>query len=67
MLNLIKVALSPTPPKKYIYIYYFLFHLKSYFRSQDIQVSVLTFWACRKNDLMRNIRLLSSLVNNELQ
>ena len=26
----------------------FLFHLKSSFRSQDIQVFVLTFWSCSK-------------------
>ena len=35
----------------------FLFHLKSSFCSQDTQVFVLTFWACRKNSLIRKIRL----------
>ena len=26
----------------------FLFHVKSFFRSQDIKVYVLTFWSCSK-------------------
>ena len=30
----------------------FLFHLESYFPSQDIKVFVMTFWPCRKNDLI---------------
>ena len=29
----------------------FLFHLKSSFRSQDIQFFVLTFWSCRKTEV----------------
>ena len=37
----------------------FLFHLKSFLRSQDNWVFVLTFWACRKNGLIRKIRLIS--------
>ena len=31
------------------------FYLKSFFRSQDIQIFVLTFWKCRKNRLIRKI------------
>ena len=51
---------------------WFLFHLKSSFRSWDIWVFVLTFWPCRKNDLIRNIKLISKfwrhkLVNKQLQ
>ena len=30
----------------------FLFCLKTSFRSQDIQIFVLTFWSCRKNGLI---------------
>ena len=37
----------------------FLLHLKSSFLSQDISVFVATFWSCRKNDLIRKIRLTS--------
>ena len=40
----------------------FLAHLKSYFRSQDIYIFVLTFWSCRKNDLIRKIRLISKFM-----
>ena len=39
-----------------------LFHLKSFFRSQDIKVFDLTFSSCRKNGLMRKIRLISKLI-----
>ena len=35
----------------------FLFHLKSSFRSQDILHFVTTFWSCKKNGLIRKIRL----------
>ena len=35
----------------------FLFHLKSFFRSQDIYIFVLTRWSFRKNGLIKNIRL----------
>ena len=35
-----------------------LFYLISFFRSQDIYIFVLTFWSCRKNDLIRNIKLI---------
>ena len=35
----------------------FLFHLKSSFCSQDIKVFVMTFWSCRKNSLIRKMRL----------
>ena len=60
--DLLKVGLSPS---KRIYFYllkwklfkndkkYFLFHLKSFFRSQDIDIFVLTFWSCRRNALIR--------------
>ena len=34
------------------------------FRSQDIKVSVLNFYSCRKNDLLRKIRLISKLTSH---
>ena len=37
----------------------FWFHLKNSFRSQDIEIFVLTFWSFMKNDLTWNIRLIS--------
>ena len=40
----------------------FLFHLKSSFRSQYISVFVTTFWSCRKNGLIRKIRLTSKFM-----
>ena len=40
----------------------FLFHLKSSFRSQDIEVFVTTFWLCRKNGLTRKVRLTSKFM-----
>ena len=43
---------------------YFLFHLKSSFRSQDIYVFVLTFWACSKNGLIRKISLTSKFMTS---
>ena len=44
----------------------FLFHLKSSFRSEDILVFVTTFWSCRKNDLIRRIRLTSKFMASQL-
>ena len=41
------------------------FHLKSFFRSQDIQIFVLTFCSCRKNDLIRKVRLFSKSVTSQ--
>ena len=38
----------------------FLFHLKNSFCSQDIYAFVLNFWSCRKNGLIRKIRLISN-------
>ena len=34
---------------------------KTFFRSQDIYIFVLTFWSCRK-DLIRNMRLISKFI-----
>ena len=48
--NILKVGLS-SPSKKNCAIYLVespLFHLKSSFRSQDIQVFVMAFWSWRK-------------------
>ena len=42
----------------------FLFHLKSSLRSQDIYVFVTTFWSCRKNCLIRKIRLTSKFMTS---
>ena len=41
----------------------FLFHLKSYIRSKDIEI-LLNFWSCRKNGLIRKIRLISKYFQN---
>ena len=44
----------------------FFFRLKSYFCSQDISVFVMTFWSCRKNDLIRKTRLTSKFMTWQL-
>ena len=72
--NLFKVALSPL--KKHLcYLLhwkpfkndkkYFIFHLKNSFRSQDIYVFIMTFGSCRKNGLIREIRLISELMMSQ--
>ena len=38
------------------------FRLKSPFRPEIIKVFVSTFWACRENDLVRKIRLISKFM-----
>ena len=43
----------------------FLYHLNSSFRSQDIYIFVLTLWSCRKNGLIRNIRLISKFITSQ--
>ena len=43
----------------------FLFYLKSSFRSQDVQVFVTAFWFCRKNGLIRKIRLISKFMASQ--
>ena len=43
----------------------FLFRFKSSFCSQDNEVSVTTFWSCRKNNLIRNIRLTLKLMMSQ--
>ena len=43
----------------------FLFHVKSSFRSQDIYVFVMAFWSCRKNGLIRKIRLTSKFMASQ--
>ena len=43
----------------------FLFRLKSFFRSQDIKVFVTTFWSCRKNSLIRTIKLTSKFMMSQ--
>ena len=58
------------PPKKNFYLHqlkpfkndgkYFLFHLKSSFRYEDIEIFVLNFWSCREKGLIRKIRLIST-------
>ena len=44
---------------------WFLFHLKSSFRPQDIQAFVTNFWSCRKNGLIRKIRLTSEFMTSQ--
>ena len=41
------------------------FHLTSLFRSQDIHVFIMTFWTCRKNGLIRKIRLISEFMMSQ--
>ena len=43
----------------------FLFRLKSSFRSQDIFVFVTTIWSCRKNSLIRKVRLTSKFIMSQ--
>ena len=43
----------------------FLFRTKSSFRSQDIYIFVMIFWWCRKNSLIRRIRLISKLMTSQ--
>ena len=43
----------------------FLFHHKTSFRSQDISIFVFTFWASRKNGLIRKKMLISKLMTSQ--
>ena len=43
----------------------FYFTLKNSFCSQDIYNFVLTFWSCRKNDLIRKIQLISKFMTSQ--
>ena len=43
----------------------FLLHLKSSLRSQDTETFVLTFWSCRRNGLIRQIRLISEFLTSQ--
>ena len=42
-----------------------LFYLKSSFSSQDILVFIATFCSCRKNGLIRKIRLISKIMTSQ--
>ena len=44
---------------------WFLFHLKSSLRSQDISIFVLSFWQCRKNYLIIKIGLISKFMTSQ--
>ena len=44
---------------------HFLVHLKSSFLFQDIQIFVLTFCSCRKNGLIRKIRLVLEFMTSQ--
>ena len=48
-------------PKKFLLICF----NENPFRSQDIQTFVLIFWSCRKNSLVRKIRLISKLLTSQ--
>ena len=41
------------------------FHLKNSFCSHDIYVFVMTFWPCRKNGLIRKIKLISEFMTSQ--
>ena len=63
-----KVRLSPSKKNLLYFLQYencFLVHLKSSFRSQDIQIFVLTFWSCRKNGLIRKIMLVLNIMMSQ--
>ena len=71
--NYLKVKLSPSR-KLYYFVHWkpfknyekwFLFHLKSSFCSQDIQVFVMTFWPCMRKGLIRKIRLISKFMTSQ--
>ena len=71
-LTKLKLKLDPHLPKNIFYLLQwkpfkndekcFLFHFESSFQSQHIKIFVLNFWSCRKNDLIRKIRLNSKFV-----
>ena len=43
----------------------FFFHLKISFHSQDTSIFVLTFWPCRKNCLIRKLRLIFEFMTSQ--
>ena len=43
----------------------FYFTFRSFFHSKDIYIFVLTFWSCRKNDLIRKIRLILKIMSSQ--
>ena len=45
----------------------FLFHLQGFFRPQNIYVFVMTFWSCRKKDLMKKMSACYYHVTYEFQ
>ena len=70
----IKVKLSPSKINSHYLLAWnpfkddencFLFHLKRSFRSQDVYVFVMIFWSCRKNRLIRKIRLTSKFMTSQ--
>ena len=70
----IKVGLSPS---KFFFCYFlhwqlvrndencFLFHVKAIFILKIFQFLVTTFWSCRKNSLIRKIRLISNYMTSQ--
>ena len=75
---LLKGGLSPFKKKKKIYLLQwkpfkndkkrFLFHLKSYFCSQNfvLKMFFLTFWSCRRKGLIRKIKSISKFLTSQL-
>ena len=43
----------------------FLFHLKNSFLSQDIYIFVLSFWSCKKNGLIRKIKIIWKFMTSQ--
>ena len=67
-----KVGLSPSKQNSFYLLQWkpfndekCLFHLKSFFRSQDIKIFVLTFWLCNKGNITRQIFFLKNHAENE--
>ena len=76
--NIVKVFLksdSHLPKKRSFYLLQrklfkndekcFIFHVKSSFCSQDIHIFVLTLWLCRRNSLIRMMRLISNFLTSQ--
>ena len=54
------ICFNESPIKMMKNVFHFI--LKAFFRSQDIQFFVLTFWPFRKDGLIRKVRLISNFM-----
>ena len=77
LVNWCKLKSDSHLPKKFCYLldskplkndqkyFWWIKNLKSSFRSQDILFFVTASWSCRKNGLIRNIRLTSKFMTSQ--